>query len=142
MPFADHGGVRVHYRLEGAGRPLVLLHGFGGSSEQFYFLGWVPALRDRYRLLVMDGRGHGSSDKPHEPEAYRMDLRVGDVTAVLDHLGIDQLCCVIGGSLSARHALQCASSYLEHGCAAGPAGGAACASCTAGGGGRRTASRC
>ena len=51
-------------------------------------MGWIDALRDRYQLIVMDARGHGRSDKPHEPKAYRMELRVGDVTAVLDHLGI------------------------------------------------------
>ncbi len=88
MPYADHGEIRIHYVLEGSGPPLVLLHGFGGSCEQFRFMGWMDALRDRYRLIGIDARGHGESDKPHEPEAYRMDLRVGDVTAVLDQLGI------------------------------------------------------
>jgi pimeloyl-ACP methyl ester carboxylesterase len=92
--FASHGDVRIHYRVEGTGRPLVLLHGFGGSSEQFYFMGWVAALRDHYRLILMDARGHGMSDKPHEPEAYRMEMRVGDVTAVLDDLGIRQAHCL------------------------------------------------
>ncbi len=90
MPYAPHGPVRIHYRIDGGGRPLVLLHGFGGSCEQFEFMGWTKALRDHYRLLMIDARGHGESDKPHAPEAYRMDLRVGDVTAVLDHLGIDR----------------------------------------------------
>ncbi len=88
MPFASHGDVRIHYRLEGAGPPLVLVHGFASSSEQFYLTGWVSALKDRFRLIVLDARGHGESDKPHEPAAYRMDLQVGDVTAVLDELGI------------------------------------------------------
>jgi pimeloyl-ACP methyl ester carboxylesterase len=53
-------------------------------------MGWVAALKDNYRLIVMDARGHGLSDKPHEPDAYRMDLLVGDFTAVLDELGIRQ----------------------------------------------------
>ncbi len=88
MPYAHHGEVRIHYVVEGSGRPMVLLHGFGGSCEQFHFMGWMDALRGHYRLVGIDARGHGGSDKPHEPEAYRMELRVGDVTAVLDHLGI------------------------------------------------------
>ncbi len=88
LPFVSHGDVRIHYRLEGAGPPLVLVHGFASSSEQFYSTGWVPALKDRYRLIMLDARGHGESDKPHEPAAYRMELQVGDVTAVLDELGI------------------------------------------------------
>ncbi len=94
MPYAQHGEVRIHYRVEGSGRPMVLLHGFGGSCEQFYFLGWMDALREHYRLIAIDARGHGESDKPHAPEAYRMDLRVGDVTAVLDQLGIDRAHCL------------------------------------------------
>ncbi len=94
MPYASHGPIRLFYRVEGRGRPLVLLHGFGGSSEQFYFLGWVAALRDRYRLIAIDARGHGESGKPHDPGAYRMDLRVGDVTSVLDHLGVDRAHCL------------------------------------------------
>ena len=94
MPYASHGDVRIYYREEGRGRPLVLLHGFGGSSEQFYFMGWIEALRDHYRLIAIDARGQGESDKPHEPEAYRMDLRVGDVTAVLDDLRIDRAHCL------------------------------------------------
>ncbi len=73
---------------------MVLLHGFGGSCEQFYFLGWTDALREHYRLIGIDARGHGESDKPHAPEAYRMDLRVGDVTAVLDELGIPRAHCL------------------------------------------------
>lgn len=53
-------------------------------------MGWVDGLRDRHRLIVMDARGHGKSDKPHAPSAYRMRLLVGDVTAVLDDLGLPQ----------------------------------------------------
>ena len=94
MPYASHGDVRIYYRVEGRGPPLVLLHGFGGSSEQFYFMGWVDTLRDHHLLIAIDARGHGESDRPHEPEAYRMDLRVGDVTAVLDHLRIDRAHCL------------------------------------------------
>ncbi len=93
-PYANHADVRIHYRVEGRGPPLVLLHGFGGSCEQFSFLGWTDALRDRCRLIGIDARGHGDSDKPHEPGAYRMELRVGDVTAVLDRLKIPRAHCL------------------------------------------------
>ena len=66
------------------------MHGSGASSRYFYFMGWVAGLKDHYRLILIDARGHGSSDKPHKPEAYRMRLMAGDVTAVLDDLGIDK----------------------------------------------------
>jgi pimeloyl-ACP methyl ester carboxylesterase len=66
------------------------MHGRGASSKYFYFMGWVAGLRDHYRLISIDARGHGSSGKPHKPEAYRMRLMAGDVTAVFDDLGIDK----------------------------------------------------
>jgi pimeloyl-ACP methyl ester carboxylesterase len=66
------------------------MHGGFVSLEIHYSIGLVEALRDRYRLIMIDARGHGKSDKPHEPESYRMDLRVGDVTSVLDDLGISK----------------------------------------------------
>lgn len=88
MPFTNSSGICIHYRVEGTGPPLVLMHGMFVSSEIHYSIGTVEALRDRYRLIMIDARGHGKSDKPHVPESYRMDLLVGDVIAVLDDLGI------------------------------------------------------
>jgi len=88
LPFVDSNGVRIHFVVEGKGNPLVLVDGIGMSLQVHYSTGLVEALRDRYRLVLIDTRGHGKSDKPHDPESYRMALRVGDVTAVLDALGI------------------------------------------------------
>ena len=88
MPYANHEGVRIHYQVEGEGPPLVLHHGSGLSLEGWYDLGYVEGLRDDYRLVLMDSRGCGESDKPHDRESYRLALRVADVVAVLDDLGI------------------------------------------------------
>lgn len=90
MPFCRNGDVRLHYRLEGnaQGTPLVLQHGFSMSLHDWYELGYVGALGDRYRLILPDARGHGASDKPHAPEAYRFALRAADVVAVLDELDV------------------------------------------------------
>jgi pimeloyl-ACP methyl ester carboxylesterase len=90
LPFAKNGDVRIHYRVVGKGPPLALMHGGGGSSKYFDFMGWTAGLEDRYRLLLIDARGHGLSDKPHEPEAYRRRLMAGDVVKVLDDQGIDE----------------------------------------------------
>jgi pimeloyl-ACP methyl ester carboxylesterase len=46
---------------------LVLQHGFTDSLETWYDLGYVEALKPQYRLILIDARGHGASDKPHEP---------------------------------------------------------------------------
>ena len=91
MPFTDNDGVRIFYKLEGDGSSLVLQHGLTGSHEGWSKLAnYVDALKDKYQLILIDARGHGSSDKPHDPELYGMEYMVGDVTAVLDELGIDK----------------------------------------------------
>ena len=88
MPYASNNGVRIHYEVEGEGVPLVLLHGFGVSGAAWRSGGHVGALRDDFRVVLMDARGHGRSDKPRDPEAYRLPERVRDVTAVLDAAGM------------------------------------------------------
>ena len=86
MAFANNGGVRIHYEGEGEGPPLALVHGLSASSEFWRITGYVGALKNEYRLILIDPRGHGSSDKPHDPEDYGMALRAADVVAVLDDL--------------------------------------------------------
>jgi pimeloyl-ACP methyl ester carboxylesterase len=86
MPYANHQGVQIHFHVEGQGTPLVLQHGFADSLESWYDLGYVSALREAYQLILVDARGHGASDKPHDPDAYRLHRRVGDLVAVLDTL--------------------------------------------------------
>jgi len=90
MPYANHNGVRIHYHTEGDGLPLVLMHGLTGSLEDWGENGYVEALNNDYSLILLDGRGHGASDKPHEVEAYDMKLRAGDIVAVLDELNISK----------------------------------------------------
>jgi pimeloyl-ACP methyl ester carboxylesterase len=88
MPYANNQGIRIHYRVEGEGRPLVLQHGYTQSLEHWYQCGYVDALKAHYRLVLLDARGHGGSDKPHERAAYAWPVGVMDVFAVLDALGI------------------------------------------------------
>ena len=88
MPYAQNHGVRIHYQTEGAGPPLVLQHGFTDSVESWYELGYVEALQNAYRLILVDARGHGASDKPHDPTAYAHTHHVEDILAVLDDLTI------------------------------------------------------
>ncbi|MDX1801244.1 MAG: alpha/beta fold hydrolase [Marinobacter sp.] len=90
MPYANHQGTRIHYKVEGSGPPLVLQHGSTSSHEAWYLFRYVEALMQHYQLILVDGRGHGYSDKPHDSAAYALPLRVGDVVAVLDDLGIEK----------------------------------------------------
>jgi pimeloyl-ACP methyl ester carboxylesterase len=88
MPYADNQGVRVHYKVEGDGPPLVLQHGFTQNLERWYECGYVDQLKPHFRLILIDARGHGGSDKPHEHSAYAWPAMVDDVAAVLDSLDL------------------------------------------------------
>ncbi len=88
MPYANNQGVRIHYQVTGDGSPLVLQHGFNASVEDWYEFGYVEKLNQEHRLILVDARGHGASDKPHEPEAYELKRLVSDIVVVLDDLHI------------------------------------------------------
>ena len=90
MPFADNDGVRIHYEVEGEGPPLVFCHGLAMSLEVWRIWGFVEGLKDNYELILIDARGHGYSDKPQDPEAYRIEPIVADVVTVLDDLNIEK----------------------------------------------------
>ncbi len=85
---ADNEGVRIYYETHGDGPPLLLHHGFAGSSVGWKDFGYVDALKGQFRVIVMDARGHGRSDKPHDPAAYTREARTADVAAVLDACGV------------------------------------------------------
>ena len=87
MPFADCDGVRIHYEVDGSGPPLLLLHAFTSSSVHWRRLRYVEALENEWRVIQVDSRGHGDSDKPRRPESYSPFHMASDVVAVLDDLG-------------------------------------------------------
>jgi pimeloyl-ACP methyl ester carboxylesterase len=88
MPYTNNQGIRIHYQMEGVGPPLILQHGFTDSLESWYEMGYVEALKNDYRLILVDARGHGASDKPHDPQAYEHTLHVADLVTVLDDLNM------------------------------------------------------
>jgi pimeloyl-ACP methyl ester carboxylesterase len=101
MPYSVNQAVRIHYRTEGEGPPLVLQHGFTDSLKTWYDLGYVEALKPHYRLILIDARGHGASDKPHQPDAYERERNVADITTVLDDLNVTRA-HYFGYSMGAR----------------------------------------
>ncbi|HUO97260.1 MAG TPA: alpha/beta hydrolase [Rhizomicrobium sp.] len=82
-------GVRIAYAVAGEGKPVLLIHGFASSMEQNWgSTGWIARLRSAgFRVVSMDLRGHGRSDKPHDPQAYGEHM-VGDILAVMDAAGV------------------------------------------------------
>ena len=83
--FFDSDGVKIHYIVEGKGEPLLLIHGFGGSIEQMG--GAIKGLSNNFQVIAVDVRGHGKSEKPHDPDAYGMNV-IDDQIRLLDHLKI------------------------------------------------------
>ncbi|MDP2968607.1 MAG: alpha/beta hydrolase, partial [Deltaproteobacteria bacterium] len=90
MTYVDNRGVKIHYEVEGKGQPILQYHGAFQRVESWTDSGFVDAFKGSYKLIMMDVRGHGLSDKPHKPEAYRMKLLVSDAVAVLDDLSYDK----------------------------------------------------
>ncbi|HKN07036.1 MAG TPA: alpha/beta hydrolase [Thermoplasmata archaeon] len=83
MPFVKRNRVRIHYEVEGQGLPVVFLPGLGGTVQMWNLIGGSGALPDR-RLILIDPRGHGRSDKPTDRKAHRIEEYRDDVLAVLD----------------------------------------------------------
>ncbi len=109
--FLDSDGVRLHYIDEGAGEPVLLIHGLAVSvAVNWAGAGVVDGLVDAgYRVVAYDGRGHGFSEKPHDPELYGP-VEIEDAIRLLDHLGIDRAHVVgysrggfLASHLRARH---------------------------------------
>ena len=101
----DSDRVRLHYELNGpnSGAPIVLVHGFA-SDYQLNWVGtrWQETLtKAGFRVIGLDCRGHGSSDKPHDPAAYALDIMAADVRRLLDHLDID-VAGYLGYSMGSR----------------------------------------
>jgi pimeloyl-ACP methyl ester carboxylesterase len=90
MPYATNGGVRIYYEVEGTGPALVLHHWTFSSLDEWRELGYVDALALDHRLILVDSRGHGKSDAPHDEAAYRPEPRVADVVAVLNAASVDR----------------------------------------------------
>ncbi len=89
--FEVRPGIRMHYLDEGPrdGDVVVMLH--GNPSWSYYWRRLVQALRGKYRCIVPDHVGMGLSDKPGDDRyAYTLQSRVDDLTALLDHLGIER----------------------------------------------------
>jgi pimeloyl-ACP methyl ester carboxylesterase len=108
MPVLDHGGVRIVWESTGSGPPLLLLHGLGGG-----LVDWEPQIAPfaaRYRVIRLDVRGHGASDKRRG--RYRVEDFTGDAIAVLRAAGAGPA-HVVGLSMGGMIALQMALDAPE-----------------------------
>jgi len=98
----------------GATGAVVLVHGFATNrAENWRRLGWYGAFeRKGYRIVAHDARGHGESDKPHDPAAYGQGVLVDDIVRLMDHVGLERA-DLMGYSMGARLSLQMALQHPE-----------------------------
>lgn len=105
---APVNGVRIWYAEFGDGEPVILLH--GGLANSNYWGNQVRALQDRYKLIVMDSRGHGRSTRNDTPYSY--DLMASDVIGLMNFLNIRKA-AVVGWSDGAIIGLDIAMKHAD-----------------------------
>jgi pimeloyl-ACP methyl ester carboxylesterase len=97
MPTANVDGIEINYRDTGGdGFPIVLAHGFTGNSRNWALT--APVLRERFRVISPDHRGHGLSGRPDDPEAYKLPLMAADLYGLLTQIGVEK-CILVGHSM-------------------------------------------
>jgi pimeloyl-ACP methyl ester carboxylesterase len=100
--YFDSAGVPIRYLDVGRGDPVFLLHGNGGSLQDWVRIGFVRSLSRNFRVIAADARGNGESGKPHDARAYGRQLSL-DVLRLMDHLGIAKA-DVVGYSMGGQTA--------------------------------------
>lgn len=102
--------LRLHIAESGDGPPLILLHGFTGSTES-----WSPlrsAFDHAYRVIAIDHPGHGRSSVPTDPNRYRVDRFSDDLLRLIDSLSLERV-VVAGYSMGGRVALRFAIGHAD-----------------------------
>jgi pimeloyl-ACP methyl ester carboxylesterase len=96
-------GVEIAFIDEGEGEPILLIHGFASSIKyNWREPGWIAFLiRNGFRVIAIDNRGHGASAKLYDPKDYGAALMAEDARRLLDHLGVARA-DVMGYSMGAR----------------------------------------
>ncbi len=113
MPQINNNQVTINYEVIGQGEPLVMLHPNGHCLKDWHILGYVALLEKYFQLILIDSRGCGESDKPHEATLYQPHLIASDTIAVLNALDINSAHC-FGYSMGGRHALALMQYYPDY----------------------------
>ena len=110
MDHFSSNGIDIAYVDIGSGPPILLIHGFGSNhAVNWQATNWITTLTEAGRRVVaMDVRGHGESQKLYDPEMFRPALMAEDAANLLDHLAIsraDVMGYSMGGRIAARLAI-------------------------------------
>lgn len=112
--YFDSDGVRIRYTTDGneAGEPVILVHGYTASGATNWRVpGMIERLAPHYRVITIDNRGHGGSDKPRRVDQYGVHM-VEDVVRLMDHLQLDSA-HVVGYSMGGMITLKLASLHPQ-----------------------------
>lgn len=109
MNFIEANGVSLRYAVEGAGKPIVLVHEMGGTMESWGLVG--PILAAQRRVVRYDTRGAGFSEKIRG--ALSIDTMTDDLIALLDGLGINEKAALAGTAVGGAIALHTAFRFPE-----------------------------
>lgn len=101
MPHVNRKGVNVYYESYGQGLPIVFLHPW--TTNRYIWANQLFEFGRTHRVLVVDHRGHGLSDKP--ASGYAIQESAADVAAILDHAGVDKA-VLVGNSIGGMIAMQ------------------------------------
>ena len=93
--FSSFDGTKIYYETRGAGKPVLLVHGFISTSTSWkrgrlYY----DLLNAGYKVIILDMRGNGKSDKPHDSTAYDNDAEAKDIMLLMHRLKIKQYSAV------------------------------------------------
>ncbi|MBO0960438.1 alpha/beta hydrolase [Neobacillus sp. MM2021_6] len=108
MPITNANGIDLYYEIHGEGEPLLLIMGLSLHSKSWFRT--VPALSEKYKVIIFDNRGVGLSGKPNTP--YSIELMAEDARAVLDASGVETA-HVYGISMGGMIAQRLALKYPE-----------------------------
>jgi pimeloyl-ACP methyl ester carboxylesterase len=108
----DADGVKIHYLIEGAGEPVVLIHGMDSSATiNWQIPGTIDAIARDHQVIALDLPGYGQSDKPGQARAYGLQW-VEDVILLLDHLKIRKA-HIVGYSMGGLVALKLIAEHPD-----------------------------
>ena len=105
--YLEQGGLRMHYLDEGAGDPVLLLH--GEPTWSYLYRKVIPELTASHRCLAPDYFGFGRSDKPTDPAFYTYDNHVASIARLVDALDLRDITLVVqdwGGPIGFRFAVE------------------------------------
>jgi pimeloyl-ACP methyl ester carboxylesterase len=108
VPIAEVNGINIYYETQGLGEPLILIMGFSGRGSDWKFQ--TAEFKKRYRVITLDNRGVGKSDKPQG--RYTTKIMADDVIGLMDYLKIKKA-HILGASMGGMIAQEIAINYPE-----------------------------